>query len=614
MGRPGIYAIPTKSFSLLDALALAGDTLPTDFEQTLHIVRREGDSQRVIDIPLKALREGKVALNLPIESGDIISVPLVQSGEFYVMGAVERPGVYSLTGRKISVQQGVASALGKPGDIQKLTVTVLRRTADDKEIRVLQDVPLHAIFDGTHADVYLEPNDIIRVTLPSPQTSGRVRDLLEARQSASAKVGLLEGKLTQCKIEYDTQQEVVKQLTKSVESGTYVLPEEVAKSVENDATLRSLQDTKLSLERDRAVVVEKRGEKSADVAEMDTRIRVVTEQYGKLLDREEAVAKLRQVETARAALATLEAQLGAIQRSYAEAQLELRDIEQALRDAGEAAAVPAAPPGASDVSGHVTVGTHSGNLRGTADDGRTFVGVTPATTQCASAGPTVLPGAGQPASAPATRAGAPYVGVWKDRSNPRWMEFKADGDYEETDGEGRLIKGGTWQPGEKKILFEITRSPGDSHAVGQKYTLTVQKIAGEELELTTAPGVDAAGRPLQWGLFRYERVTAKPATTQPAADLDALAVVLAKEAGGRWEQRAGLLATTLSHKGEAVPYVVIPYRVADAQAAKLKAGEAYHAAVLEKVAAGARRHARGRTKQRHRFYEQGAGRIGDHAG
>src|SRR5690606_26352452 len=53
-------------------------------------------------------------------------------GEFYVMGQVERPGVYSLTGRRVTIKQALAAAGLK--DSQNVSKgSLIRRIEGDKE-------------------------------------------------------------------------------------------------------------------------------------------------------------------------------------------------------------------------------------------------------------------------------------------------------------------------------------------------------------------------------------------------------------------------------------------------------------------------------------------------
>jgi protein involved in polysaccharide export with SLBB domain len=116
---------------------------------------------RIIAIDLPRLKAGDPSLNIIIRNKDIIHIPMLEVGEFYVMGEVLRPGVYSLTGRKVTAKMAVAAA-GNLGPLAWPNNSILiRRVGRDKE----QTIPLKLqdIFHGREPDVFLKPNDVIAV-------------------------------------------------------------------------------------------------------------------------------------------------------------------------------------------------------------------------------------------------------------------------------------------------------------------------------------------------------------------------------------------------------------------------------------------------------------------
>ena len=82
-------------------------------------------------------------------------------GEFYVMGEVLRPGVFSLTGRKLTVKQAIVAA----GNFAPLAwpenAILIRRIGNNQEQTI--HLNLEAIFRGEEPDIFLKPNDIIAV-------------------------------------------------------------------------------------------------------------------------------------------------------------------------------------------------------------------------------------------------------------------------------------------------------------------------------------------------------------------------------------------------------------------------------------------------------------------
>ncbi|MDY7011853.1 MAG: polysaccharide biosynthesis/export family protein [Planctomycetota bacterium] len=116
---------------------------------------------RIIAIDLKELKNGNPGMNIIVRDKDVIHVPYLDVGEFYVMGEVLRPGVYNLTGRDVTAKMAVAAA-GNLGPLAWPNNSILiRRIGRDKE----QTIPLKLqdIFHGREPDVFLKPNDVIAV-------------------------------------------------------------------------------------------------------------------------------------------------------------------------------------------------------------------------------------------------------------------------------------------------------------------------------------------------------------------------------------------------------------------------------------------------------------------
>ncbi len=116
---------------------------------------------RIIAINLPRLQSGDQRMNIIVRDNDIIMIPTVQVGEFYIMGQVRRPGVYSLTGRKITVKMAIAAA-GNLGPLAwPENAILIRRIGNNQEQIIPLDV--EAIFHGERPDIFLKPNDVIAV-------------------------------------------------------------------------------------------------------------------------------------------------------------------------------------------------------------------------------------------------------------------------------------------------------------------------------------------------------------------------------------------------------------------------------------------------------------------
>lgn len=122
---------------------------------------QEPTDKRIIRIPVEDLKRGDLRYNVVIRPNDMILVPQPAVGEYFMGGNVMRPGVYSLTGRKITLKQAIISA----GMFNALAVPsrteVIRRLPDNREVYARLD--LDKIFAGEQADLYLKPNDVVNV-------------------------------------------------------------------------------------------------------------------------------------------------------------------------------------------------------------------------------------------------------------------------------------------------------------------------------------------------------------------------------------------------------------------------------------------------------------------
>jgi len=116
---------------------------------------------RIIAINLRKLKNGISGVNIVVQENDIIHIPTLEVGEFYVMGEVLRPGVYSLTGRRVTVKMAVAAA----GNLAPLAwpenSILIRRVGEDQEQIIPLDI--EEIFRGERPDVYLKRDDVIAV-------------------------------------------------------------------------------------------------------------------------------------------------------------------------------------------------------------------------------------------------------------------------------------------------------------------------------------------------------------------------------------------------------------------------------------------------------------------
>jgi polysaccharide biosynthesis/export protein len=118
-------------------------------------------SQRVLEIDVPSLKAGDPRYNVVIRPRDMINVP-VDTGVYYMMGQVARPGVYSFSGREITIKQAIASVGGFSALAWPSRCEIVRREkGTDKQITI--PVNLDYIFAGMEDDILLRDDDIVNV-------------------------------------------------------------------------------------------------------------------------------------------------------------------------------------------------------------------------------------------------------------------------------------------------------------------------------------------------------------------------------------------------------------------------------------------------------------------
>ena len=120
-----------------------------------------GTNARIIRVPVTQLKNGDLRYNIVIRPQDMIIAPLPTTGEYYIDGHVNRTGVYSLTARNITLKQAIAAAGGFDQLAIPTRTEIIRRIGNDKE--VFARVDLDKVFSGEQPDIYLKPNDVVRV-------------------------------------------------------------------------------------------------------------------------------------------------------------------------------------------------------------------------------------------------------------------------------------------------------------------------------------------------------------------------------------------------------------------------------------------------------------------
>ena len=187
VGEPGVYSVSGRGETILEILALAGGVLPEAGDELL-IIRGAGsggptsetlvppDSTEhgtsggivagpdwetvVVDLD-ELVEEGNLTWNLEVVDGDVITVPRSVDRHIYVLGFVQRPGVYKLARRvPVDALQALAMA-GGPGTMGRAQSSFLVRQVEDGPVVV--SIDLVDMARGKLSPVYLQGGDALVV-------------------------------------------------------------------------------------------------------------------------------------------------------------------------------------------------------------------------------------------------------------------------------------------------------------------------------------------------------------------------------------------------------------------------------------------------------------------
>lgn len=161
----GIFPMD-QPLTLIEALSRSGGTVSglfdrryvdlADLERSF-IIR---DGQRLPVNFRKLMLEADMAQNIPLAPGDYIQIASALANDYYVLGAVKKPGREGFT-EGASVMAAIAKRLGFQDTAYREHVLIVRGSMNEPEVIV---VNTDAILKGTKKDVPLQPKDIVYVS------------------------------------------------------------------------------------------------------------------------------------------------------------------------------------------------------------------------------------------------------------------------------------------------------------------------------------------------------------------------------------------------------------------------------------------------------------------
>lgn len=162
VSNPGPYEL-LGSQTIMQIIAMAGGMTPDAGDQIIVLRQQEDGTSRSIRISVEELViKGNAQLNIQMEPGDIINIPVDEIFHIYVFGQVNSPGALEVKSSNIpTLLRAIAQAGGFRERAAKGRVLIKRKDEEGKEIKI--KVNVKDIIKGKKEDVQLQQNDVVFV-------------------------------------------------------------------------------------------------------------------------------------------------------------------------------------------------------------------------------------------------------------------------------------------------------------------------------------------------------------------------------------------------------------------------------------------------------------------
>ena len=146
---PGRATLTASTMTVPDALAAVGSpTGSAGDEVTVIRISKSGGEQERRTINMKDMEQGKAGVDVALEDGDIVNVPLAK--RFFISGLVKRPGSYKWSaGTTVSQAIVMVGGLTEGGNARRIRIA---RIVNGKTVEV-----------SAQLDDKILPNDEIKI-------------------------------------------------------------------------------------------------------------------------------------------------------------------------------------------------------------------------------------------------------------------------------------------------------------------------------------------------------------------------------------------------------------------------------------------------------------------
>jgi polysaccharide export outer membrane protein len=161
--NPGEYELLGR-LTLIDLISKAGGPTGEEGKEIIIFRRLNGNSTSLKISRDGLLDEGDPELNVPLEPGDVVNVPIDRTVHIYVRGQVRNPGQLEVKKSELpnfTVTKAIAQAGGFDERASKGGVKILRINEQGQEVII--KVNVRDIEKGKRSDFKLQEGDVIIV-------------------------------------------------------------------------------------------------------------------------------------------------------------------------------------------------------------------------------------------------------------------------------------------------------------------------------------------------------------------------------------------------------------------------------------------------------------------
>ena len=160
--NPGPFELLGRR-TVLSVLSEAGGLTRDAGEEIIVLRQRPGGENTSIRISVEGLFvRGDPELNIALEPGDVVNVPVDKTVALYVFGQVRNPGALQVRRSSLpTLTQAIAQAGGFTDRANRKRVQIRRKDASGRELEITVNV--RSILKGKRKDVPLQVNDTVHV-------------------------------------------------------------------------------------------------------------------------------------------------------------------------------------------------------------------------------------------------------------------------------------------------------------------------------------------------------------------------------------------------------------------------------------------------------------------